>query len=161
MIKINLNELRRNKIFTFYEDYYDSTGFFPSYYCGFIDNIFIENGFILLNVYGYGLQRKLKYDKFKIDIKNINKFETNDEISEIKTCTEYNDYDYETDEIIGKVQISNEFKFFKNNDFRFIMREFYKIIPSSFICELESKMLTDKKVLNIVDIPYDYEFGEY
>ena len=161
MIKINLNELRRNNIFTFYEDYYDSTGFFSSYYCGLIDNIFIENGFIVLNVYGYGLQRKLKHDKFKIDIKNINKFETNDEISEIKTYTEYNDYDYETDKIIGKVQVSNEFKFFKNNDFRFIMRQFCKVIPPTFIYELGSEMLTSERILNIVDIPYDYEFGEY
>lgn len=161
MIKINLNELRKHKIFTSYQNYYDNCGYFPSYYCGFIDNIYVKNGFIILNVYGYGLQRKMKNDEFKIDIKTINKFEVCDESIEIKTSEEYNDYDYETDEIIGKVQVSDEFKFFKNNDFRFIMREFYKVIPSTFICELEAEMLTNEKILNIVDIPYDYEFGEY
>lgn len=161
MIKINLNELRKNNIFTCSDYYCDSTDYFPSYYCGFIESIFIEDGHILLNVFGYGLQGKLKHDKLKINIKDITKFESNNEILEIETYKKYDDYDYETDKIIGEVISSSKFRFFKNNNFRFIMREFYEVIPSCFICDLEAKLLMNESILKVVDMPEDYEFGEY
>ena len=161
MIKINLNKLRQNTIFTYSDTYYSSTEYLTSYYCGFIESIFIENGHIVLNVFGYGLQRKLKHDKLKINITEITKFESNNEIIEIKTHNKYDDYDYKADKKIGEVNIYGEFRFFKNNDFRFIMREFYKVVPSCFICELEDKILTNDSILNVVNVPYGYEFGDY
>ncbi|WP_278549291.1 hypothetical protein [Paraclostridium bifermentans] len=85
MLKINLNELRQYKVICCYsvfgELYYDESGNEyidgdrdSSYICGFINNIYIEDGTIFINFYGVDWEGKFKDDKICIDISKIDMY---------------------------------------------------------------------------------------
>lgn len=173
MLKINLNELRKYKVFVFYQEgyeYFYETGEYDqdfSYFCGFIENIYTKQGEIIFKVYGLGIRNKLKHAEFKIHMKDIEIY-----ISDFKKT--YNiypgikGYEYMNIETSFKYDFDNsryhghtKYRLFKNLDFRFIMRRFYELVPPTFICEIESAMLTDPQIRKIVNIPEDYEFATY
>lgn len=185
MLKINLNELKKYKVFT-NEGRYDKyknedEEYYPDrwYLCGFIEDIYINEGKIVFKIYGYdySCKGKMKYSKHEIDIKNINSYisgfiikdeenEKNEykeyyEYTSINIYDKYDTHDYETRDITGYVEISEEVNLYKDIDFKFIMRRFYEAVPPTFICDVESAMLLDEKVKKIVKVPKGYEFGSY
>lgn len=175
MLKINLNELRKYKVFAFYQDgyeyFHERDEYCPdfSYFCGFIEHIYTRQGEIIFKVYGVGLgsQEKLKHAEFKIHMKDIEKY-TSDFKKTYNIYPGINGYEYINIKTSFKCNFDNsiyhsntEYRLFKNLDFRFIMRRFYELVPENFICQIESAMLTDSYVKNIVNIPENYEFATY
>ena len=164
MLKINLNELRRYKVFVLYQDgytFYDEEDEpIPDlyYFFGFIEDVYTKQGEIFFKVYGAGFNaiEDLKHAEFKVHMKDINLYEENKEY-ECMDIKESISRDYDD----CRHYSSTKYTLFKNIDFEFIMSTFYNLVPQNFICDLEFAMLTDPYVLKIVSIPDDYEFAFY
>lgn len=175
MLKINLNELKQFKVFVYYSEdsefVYSKNDYIPdhSYFCGFIEHIYAKDGKIVFRVYGGGYPscEILNHTEFELDMRQIDVYE-NKIKKTYNIYDEYKDYEYmnietsyESNSYDSRYISKSEIKLFKNLNFRFLMRRFYEVIPSTFICELESAMLMDEDVLSIVNIPEDYEFANY
>lgn len=175
MLKINLNDLKKYKVFVLYQQgytFYDEEDepcpdFY--YFCGFIEDVYTKQGEIFFKVYGvgFGATENLKHVEFKVHMKDIETY-----ISDFKKT--YNIYSgikgyeyiniktsFKCDFDNSRYHSNTEYRLFKNLDFIFIMRRFYELVPENFICQIESAMLTDPYVMKIVNIPENYEFATY